>query len=180
MQTEDFNPRSHKGSDNLIWPLGHIPGDFNPRSHKGSDVFTTQLYGSITKFQSTLPQGERPANGVNSLQFLKHFNPRSHKGSDVIMHCLSPNLVDFNPRSHKGSDGFSRFFHVLDCLFQSTLPQGERHVRNVVLTLIQVFQSTLPQGERHLLPLRYLRYDIHFNPRSHKGSDATVFSDLIL
>ena len=36
-----------------------------------------------------------------------------------------------------------------------------------------VFQSTLPQGERHTTPCKYMRQS-DFNPRSHKGSDGTM------
>ena len=79
-------------------------GNFNPRSHKGSDDCCTVRISSIPEFQSTLPQGERPSYslplGCNMIfqstlpqgerpgfcQYLRHsgdFNPRSHKGSDI-------------------------------------------------------------------------------------------------
>jgi len=77
-------------------------------------------------------------------------------------------------------------------LFQSTLPQGERHI-NVLqqrfaahisihapaggatkiqeeMQRLQQFQSTLPQGER-LGEHRGCRLRRHFNPRSRRGSD---------
>ena len=56
---DNFNPRSHKGSDLLPSSNYHDHNDFNPRSHKGSDH--TQSATII-----------KPTN----------FNPRSHKGSD--------------------------------------------------------------------------------------------------
>ena len=55
----DFNPRSHKGSDDLPGSFFLLSDDFNPRSHKGSDV-----------------------NKTNIRYVFDHFNPRSHKGSD--------------------------------------------------------------------------------------------------
>ena len=55
----NFNPRSHKGSDNTLNPIKTIIEDFNPRSHKGSD---------------------RAGDGI--IQVSIYFNPRSHKGSD--------------------------------------------------------------------------------------------------
>ena len=100
-----------------------------------------------SKFQSTLPRGERP-----DLEFGEMFS------------------ADFNPRSHEGSD---RRYHrpERDPLFQSTLPRGERHGSSqfsgmpVVISIHAptrgathgsanqyksnlIFQSTLPRGER--------------------------------
>ena len=54
-----FNPRSHKGSDFFAVSAMLIPSDFNPRSHKGSDVVRVVLAEMDMRFQSTLPQGER-------------------------------------------------------------------------------------------------------------------------
>ena len=34
----NFNPRSHEGSDHNMQYLIMVPNDFNPRSHEGSDV----------------------------------------------------------------------------------------------------------------------------------------------
>ena len=141
-----FNPRSHKGSDLLQFVLLHLFQNFNPRSHKGSDDYYHPILAnigisihaptrgatttntdseSVTLFQSTLPQGERP-NSRTWFRWFTYFNPRSHKGSDEInrmqvlhlrlfqstlpqgerLSLLFPfHLVSyFNPRSHKGSD----------------------------------------------------------------------------
>ena len=100
---QNFNPRSHKGSDFSSKITSPSIVNFNPRSHKGSDAVGVYRFTSITtisihaptrgatdktqkkadktEFQSTLPQGERPGPG----------------------YCIHP--------------GFR---------FQSTLPQGER------------------------------------------------------
>ena len=56
-------------------------------------------------------------------------------------------------------------------LFQSTLPQGERHIPQGILRRTVLFQSTLPQGERQQQDTFVKRQD-YFNPRSHKGSDS--------
>ena len=58
--SDDFNPRSRKGSD-ILW-LYHQPQPdyFNPRSRKGSD----NRYNEDT-------------------EQIKNFNPRSRKGSDL-------------------------------------------------------------------------------------------------
>ena len=108
----------------------------------------TVLY-VLTKFQSTLPQGERP----------------------TLAYRLRGSKNDFNPRSHKGSDELLVRLYFLLPEFQSTLPQGERHAPAMKKSVVGLFQSTLPQGERRLRngssPQRR-----HFNPRSHKGSDC--------
>ena len=81
-----------------------------------------------TKFQSTLPQGER----------------RFKKASSRV-----------------------------SARFQSTLPQGERRQSVSGALRYKQFQSTLPQGERHLRNVGMVLQHYDFNPRSHKGSDAT-------
>ena len=78
-------------------------------------------------------------------------------------------------------------------IFQSTLPQGERHkqgwqkllhlgisihaptrgatVNRFYKEVFFIFQSTLPQGERRM-EMIFIMCLIDFNPRSHKGSDG--------
>ena len=66
--SNDFNPRSRKGSDHFPFansPLFHY---FNPRSRKGSDTTPGAEAGPHRLFQSTLPQGERQRS--HPLQFL--------------------------------------------------------------------------------------------------------------
>ncbi len=142
----NFNPRSHKGSDEEMGAIMysiyisihaptrgatlekqyvniqrdisiHAPTRGATQSCKGRNPFF--------QFQSTLPQGERPIFEFYAIGN-SNFNPRSHKGSDL--HGRLPEAVPryFNPRSHKGSDGHS------------------------LITSSPWY---------------------HFNPRSHKGSD---------
>ncbi len=122
------------------------PSGFNPRSHMGSDktpcestrkirvsihaptwgaTEPTGTSGCISKFQSTLPHGERHPGGCND-SGRPRFNPRSHMGSDgydylqqrhyrVSIHAPTWGATPgqgrrrckgacFNPRSHMGSD----------------------------------------------------------------------------
>ena len=76
-----FNPRSHKGSDKTRQFRDSYCCYFNPRSHKGSDHGNRQQCFERRVFQSTLPQRERPRWDI-FLIFITYFNPRSHKGSD--------------------------------------------------------------------------------------------------
>ena len=57
-----FNPRSRKGSDSFIGIWRSAATYFNPRSRKGSDMYTNHHNCWDAKFQSTLPQGERPCD----------------------------------------------------------------------------------------------------------------------
>ena len=99
-----------------------------------------------------------------------YFNPRSHKGSDWF---YSGNYVHERISIHAPTRGatfhISKFHKCLNA-FQSTLPQGERHLRDQFQYYLNSFQSTLPQGER---PEEKAAADVrwNFNPRSHKGSD---------
>ena len=130
-----------------------------------SDLFLNCL------FQSTLPQGERRESRGQSGAVFRHFNPRSRKGSDSNRLFIQLYHIHFNPRSRKGSDDPVRDEIIIsdgisihapargatispmhppesDLGFQSTLPQGERLILNILTCTVTRFQSTLPQGER--------------------------------
>ena len=120
-----------------------------------------------------------------------YFNPRSHEGSDISGRFAFTSAADFNPRSHEGSD--ERLPHTLRIIqisilaptrgatpsgrqsdfgykFQSSLPRGERRLRELEKEYTAIFQSSLPRGERlGDAPGTYVYQD--FNPRSHEGSD---------
>ena len=54
---------------------------FNPRSRTGNDRIHARLCGSIQKFQSTFPHGER-RKGNHERSAWSGFNPRSRTGND--------------------------------------------------------------------------------------------------
>ena len=58
-QSQDFNPRSHEGSDSSCGQLLLLRRYFNPRSHEGSDEDKDALRPLGVEFQSTLPRRER-------------------------------------------------------------------------------------------------------------------------
>ena len=187
--------------------------NFNPRSHKGSDEDGSSLTAVTIGFQSTLPQGERPLSptdaeleadfnprshkgsdpgGICGLYVKIDFNPRSHKGSDYIKLVFSTDIKNFNPRSHKGSDltlspphicsgisihaptrGATKKFWLIAWIhrFQSTLPQGERHAGwNACVDKMIISIHAPTRGATSPSYLHSFRLN-HFNPRSHKGSD---------
>ena len=124
------------------------------------------------QFQSTLPRGERPETPVTSATSITNFNPRSRVGSDFMYRLLHQPSKNFNPRSRVGSDcispvnGRKRTISIhapawgatkvpcpdlLQSIFQSTLPRGERRKMMRWKRNPKLFQSTLPRGERHKL-----------------------------
>ena len=123
-----FNSRSRVGSDGRRglrrpWWLG-----FNSRSRVGSDLTSTAGGSPGSKFQFTLPRGER----------------RCSRAAPVEASC-------FNSRSRVGSDACRRLRPRCNAMFQFTLPRGERPECKRELDRRQQFQFTLPRGER--LPL---------------------------
>ncbi len=149
--------------------------------------------GSGRKFQSTLPRGGAtavPLYGCCKSAISIHAPARGATGYTGVSYVSK---ADFNPRSRRGSD-IQPIFAMLAVLeFQSTLPQGERHILHHLLGALQLFQSTLPQGERPFrfewkactypfqstLPQGERHYktcvkavwEVNFNPRSRRGSD---------
>ena len=145
---ENFNPRSHKGSDQINAKDYKTGINFNPRSHKGSDE---KCMGYDCKMAISI---HAPTRGATSCVVIRntdfrYFNPRSHKGSDhsnnlgleqhklISIHAPTRGATDcedkeciqsnnFNPRSHKGSDSMVSNKRIVTKQFQSTLPQGER------------------------------------------------------
>ena len=106
------------------------------------------VYANYTRFQSTLPRGERPL----SVDVLMSFNtisihaPTRGATTTTDIQCFHSRY--FNPRSHEGSDA--------DYIDTVVPPRG--------------FQSTLPRGERRRTADGADRR-CYFNPRSHEGSD---------
>ena len=147
-QDVDFNPRSHKGSDNLCLPNPNVLCNFNPRSHKGSDVDRTILIEYADIFQSTLPQGERPFRSARSSVgcVFQSTLPQGERPSATIHLFIRTDISIHAPT--RGATWINIIFEFI-ILFQSTLPQGERLLKERGWGIDKVFQSTLPQGERH-------------------------------
>ena len=121
----DFNPRSHKGSDNENVHTVCMANDFNPRSHKGSDakrsfVRSRKMQISIHAptrgatrhfFQHQIRNGisiHAPTRGATSfshlLSHLVQFQSTLPQGERLLINTISSYPTYFNPRSHKGSD----------------------------------------------------------------------------
>ena len=98
-------------------------------------------------FQSTLPQGEWPAETLTFVSWM------------IFQSTL--------PQGEWRKGG--RYMYN-DKIFQSTLPQGEWLFVTSSTSHFCQFQSTLPQGEWPFHHITFL-YDSDFNPHSRKGSD---------
>ena len=101
---EDFNPRSHVGSDTPTLPVISNHCYFNPRSHVGSDRQSNRYAAVRYVFQSTLPRGER-----HNLVFKHHLTNliSIHAptwGATGRQRPCRNGHFNFNPRSHVGSD----------------------------------------------------------------------------
>ena len=129
----------------------------------------------ILRFQSTLPQGERPIDSTNTKMSVD-FNPRSHKGSDITPREMLEIISYFNPRSHKGSDHAVLSSFRFQLHFNPRSHKGSDNFDYQIFFMPDIFQSTLPQGERRLDRVLCIRLHIDFNPRSHKGSDRENFA----
>ena len=84
ISTNNFNPRSHEGSDVSFLTISLIVFISIHAPTKGA---TSSSYPTVMvlEFQSTLPRRERPCAHV-SRDILVNFNPRSHEGSDDNCH----------------------------------------------------------------------------------------------
>ena len=89
-----------------------------------------------------------------------------------IVNC--DGYIDFNPRSHEGSDSEDRIniYQVNISIHAPT--RGATPVSTPIPGIHCIFQSTLPRGERRMNAGHGKRSIMHFNPRSHEGSDQTA------
>ena len=78
--------------------------DFNPRSHEGSDFNNFCSLQIPKKISILAPTRGATDYGCGIYGICGYFNPRSHEGSDCKLPIEQLNMDDFNPRSHEGSD----------------------------------------------------------------------------
>ncbi len=91
---------------------------------RGATVFDNRIVYIIT-FQSTLPQGERQSALSALTRTHNDFNPRSRKGSDRCQEVwLRMTIISIHAPARGAT--FSMAAQLLQSIFQSTLPQGER------------------------------------------------------
>ena len=105
---QDFNPHSHKGSDENEGIYVSDEYDFNPHSHKGSDVCDNAIVrgNAISIHTPTRGVTQGIANAGYAEDISIHTPTRG-----VTIDYLDANYVpeNFNPHSHKGSDVYTIF-----------------------------------------------------------------------
>ena len=124
-----FNPRSREGSDQALHRMDgsctrisiHAPA-------RGATRDERTLFDYRSRFQSTLPRGERRYDMVHITESQK-----------ISIHAPARGAT------HRLFDSDKYIF-----LFQSTLPRGERQKSLSQSLELTIFQSTLPRGERPL------------------------------
>ena len=146
----DFNPRSHKGSDGGAGKEIRLDPDFNPRSHKGSD---------------------------RSMRFYR-------RKKDISIHAPTRGATP-----HRG--GLEEAMRI--SIHAPTRGATYTHAPPLTKTSISIHAPTRGATVEVNNELELMRISIHaptrgateyriqttiagvdFNPRSHKGSDATV------
>ena len=102
--------------------------DFNPRSHEGSDKAISCKNKRKCKISIHAPtRGATIVYIVNCDGYID-FNPRSHEGSDSEDRI---NIYQVNISIHaptRGATPVSTPIPGIHCIFQSTLPRGERRI----------------------------------------------------
>ena len=146
------------------------------------------------KFQSTLPQRERPLSLYVPSHTLVISIHTPTKGATITLLFIFLALQVFQSTLPQRERPGTFYINIYAFLFQSTLPQRERRSRCRRSKRSFKFQSTLPQRERRLdtsthkatgfisihTPTKGATEQkqllslckIYFNPHSHKGSDG--------
>ena len=191
LQIQNFNPRSHEGSDgrNVLLPPAILY--FNPRSHEGSDT-DRNCKSIITKISIHAPTKGATCDSSSSSSVTTDFNPRSHEGSDEKDDSeITAGAISI----HAPTKGATPVSHWKQCSqqFQSTLPRRERLSCGSLAYFLFYFNPRSHEGsdgDRGISPPHSLKISIHaptkgatmrvsvsgriqtdFNPRSHEGSD---------
>ena len=145
---DNFNPRSHEGSDDYTPNSRTISSDFNPRSHEGSDPAC--FYPETGKIISI----HAPTRGAT--------DPEYHR-----------NLVQkkFQSTLPRGERLNCTMTAIIKLLFQSTLPRGERRgCQTAFVKHLNYFNPRSHEGSDDIIIISK-KIKQNFNPRSHEGSD---------
>ena len=153
-----------------------------------------------TPFQSTLPRGERQ-DGKDPVPRLRDFNPRSRVGSDDQSPAFEPHPVYISIHAPAWGATPPDTGPTCGCVFQSTLPRGERRVHHhpdgttgVHISIhapawgatggaaggcgkLSISIHAPAWGATSWL-FTGTDFGTHFNPRSRVGSDRDIVQEL--
>ena len=109
----------------------------------------------FSRFQSTLPRGERLFHSFLSRPILHYFNPRSREGSDSAVLALVP----------------------ISSQFQSTLPRGERRYLNPRIVVNGTISIHAPaRGATKGVVLMIIKYIISIHAPARGATTSHVTS----
>ena len=123
---------------------------FNPRSHEGSDKAISCKNKRKCKISIHAPtRGATDINlsGIVATEISIHAPTR---GATIVYIVNCDGYIDFNPRSHEGSDSEDRIniYQVNISIHAPT--RGATPVSTPIPGIHCIFQSTLPRGERRI------------------------------
>ena len=125
-----FNPRARRGRDTVPVSPVNTNASFNPRARRGRDLndYVDIGLGSVSIHA---PAGGATRSKCNMYPRRVRFNPRARRGRDYSIRATGFCVGCFNPRARRGRDisGSGLLGKMLK--FQSTRPQGARHIERV-------------------------------------------------
>ena len=151
--------------------------DFNPRSHEGSDSILRVDFFLHLQFQSTLPRRERPSAPYVNGAPAKISIHAPTKGATVEVHFSTQETGDFNPRSHEGSDESLGYILTESGISIHAPTKGATNQCGNP-SEIQKISIHAPTKGATGYPYKFCKRKRNFNPRSHEGSDHH-FSNLV-
>ena len=143
---------------------------FNPRARRGRDDAIQSAVIELDEFQSTRPQGARPASPKRPSGRLRFQSTRPQGARPPLF--LLPRVVhkfqSTRPQGARLPPGFASGYRLS---FQSTRPQGARLAEHGPSSIFREFQSTRPQGARRDNQQQQNGDISCFNPRARRGRD---------
>ena len=123
--TANFNPRSHKGSDEDFIDLAErLVISIHAPTRGATPIISVSKCEDVISIHAPTRGATRPKGIAERAKLFQSTLPQGERRWGLPF--ISPMYTDFNPRSHKGSDGITASMMYRGCGFQSTLPQGER------------------------------------------------------
>ena len=141
---------------------------------RGATSIGLYSYLVVSRFQSTLPRGERQIYDLLRIRQFR-FQSTLPRGERLVALAAVRHFVEISIHAPTRGATETGTGVIVKMTFQSTLPRGERPRRSARSGRTFLFQSTLPRGERHRNFYHISRF-VNFNPRSHAGSDIIVSS----
>ena len=143
--------------------------DFNPRSHEGSDQ--KDFYHSVLlRISIHAPTKGATFCNVTIKRNIIHFNPRSHEGSDFSYSWHHPRIIISIHAPTKGATLLSHSLQLAVYISIHAPTKGATflHIRLLLCHSISIHAPT--KGATFCVGL-YSVTTVYFNPRSHEGSD---------